>query len=80
MPTSRWYGLLVEPERGESFVTLNGLRPEWRVFAYSASGLASILEQSPADVPGYVTTNPPGRRDRLAEESRTRSMNDSWSC
>lgn len=64
------------PERGESFVTFNGLRPVWRVLAYSAPGLASVLEQSPADLPGYVTINPPGRRDSLAEESRTMSIED----
>lgn len=62
------------PERGESFVTFNGLRPEWRVLAYSAHGLVSVLEQSPTDKPGYATINPPGRRHSLAEESRTMSI------
>lgn len=54
------------PERGESFITFRGLRPEWQVRAYTAPRLIPLVEQAITSGMKYVAINPPDGGHELA--------------
>lgn len=70
--------IFAPPERGESFITFRGLRPEWRVRAYSAHSLIPLIEKAIASGIGikYVSINPPDSQHKLTTDSVTIPIED----
>jgi hypothetical protein len=63
--------LFEPPEAGEAFLTLENLRPQWRILAYTEAKLAELLTRAEYEGIEHILINPPDRGRRCAQPART---------